>query len=92
MLRRLKNTSSLQWLCVGDFNEIVLEEEELRGAKRPVRQMIKFREVITKCYLSELQVSGLKYTWSRGKGKSVILEKLDKRLANESWLQLFPDS
>ena len=35
MLRRLKSMTNLPWLCVGDFNEVLSNDEKLGGALRP---------------------------------------------------------
>ena len=90
MLRRLKNSSFLPWLCAEDFNEIVSDEEKLKGAIRLARQMLKFRKAIIECNLHEIQSCGSNYTWSRGRGKNAIMEKLDRGMAIDSWFQLFP--
>ena len=92
MLQGIHQSCFLPWLCAGDFNELILDEEKLGGEVRPARQMQKFREVIQDCDLHEVQVSGSKYTWSRGKGQNAILEKLDRGMATPRWLQLFPDT
>ena len=42
-LRHLKNLSSLSWLCAGDFNEILGNDEKIGGLLKPTRQMESFR-------------------------------------------------
>ena len=42
------------------------------------------------CNLQKVPFTGPKFTWSRGKGSKMILERLDRGLANEEWFLLFP--
>ena len=87
---QLYRSCTLPWLCAGDFNEVMSEDEKLGGAERPSNQMKDFRRMSMKCYLQEVPFSGPKFTWSRGKGSKMILERLDRGLANEEWFLLFP--
>ena len=52
--------------------------------------MENFRNVLVDCQLRELNVVGGKFTWSRGKNMDVIMEMLDRRVATDKWLDLFP--
>ena len=63
----MKNYSTFPWLCVGDFNEIVTNEEKLGKARRPARQMEIFKKALVDCELNKLQVTGGKFTWPKGK-------------------------
>ena len=67
MLRKLKNSSQLPWMCIGDFNEILSDSEKLGGALRPQTQMSEFRKVLEDCELTEISSVGGKFTWTRGK-------------------------
>ena len=46
LLRRIRDKSSLPWLSIGDFNEIVSEFEKEGGNSRLRRQMKNFLESI----------------------------------------------
>ena len=49
---KLKNLSTRRerpWLCCGDFNEIIRQDDKLGGATRSHNQMQLFREVIDEC-------------------------------------------
>ena len=61
-LRALKSRPEKPWLCYGDFNEIIKQDEKLRGARRPYNQMQQFREVIYECGFMDLGFKGFKYT------------------------------
>ena len=82
--------SSLPWLCVGDFNEIISDEEKMGGALRPTRQMENFKQSLYDCNLHAVPIIGPFFTWSRGKGSNMILERLDRGVATNSWFAMFP--
>lgn len=54
--------SSLPWVCVGDFNEILLQSEKEGGPARPMGQIMAFREALADCSLLDLGYSGNPYT------------------------------
>ena len=51
--------------------------------------MEEFKSVIHKCNLQEIPFIGPKFTWSRGKGSNMILERLDRGFANAEWFIVF---
>ncbi|BFG30632.1 hypothetical protein CerSpe_169060 [Prunus speciosa] len=91
LLRLLATESTLPWLSVGDFNEIMSSHEKEGGAVRPIRQMMAFWEAAAYCNLYDLGFSGSAFTWfsSRLGG---IRERLDRALACPLWQNLFPKS
>ena len=92
MLKTLRDQSSLPWLCVGDFNEIVQDNEKLGGVLRLVKQMEDFQDVIHACGLMELPYSGPRFTWIRKRHSEIIAERLDMGLATKGWMDKFPFS
>ena len=90
-LKFLKNSSSLPWLVIGDFNEIIGLSEKEGGRIRPKRQMELFLEVINFCALRDLGYVGLKFTWLfQQRDGFQIRERLDRALGSSDWLVLFP--
>ncbi|OMO90520.1 reverse transcriptase [Corchorus capsularis] len=89
LLRNLAGRSSLPWLCAGDFNEILSNDEKLGGVVRSNRQMEQFREAIEDCELKEIPVQGPKMTWNRKMRGETVFEKLDRGLATEEWINIF---
>lgn len=47
LLASLKLEGSTGWCIVGDFNEIVTNDEKVEGRPGPRKQMERFREVLT---------------------------------------------
>lgn len=89
LLQRLKETSSLPWCCLGDFNEVLQAFEQDGGDVRSERQMEGFRNTITNCELQNMGFVGNKFTWAMTKGGGIKVW-LDRRLATQSWIDLFP--
>ena len=45
-LKHLRTTSSLLWLVIGDFNELIRMSEKEGGSNRPRQQMENFVEAV----------------------------------------------
>ena len=61
-LKHLKCTSSLPWLVIGDFNEIIGLLEKEGGSIRLRKQMVDFVSTIDHCGLCDLGFIGSKFT------------------------------
>lgn len=91
LLSLLKAQYDLPWLCVGDFNKILLDSEKKIGANRKSHLIQNFINVINQCNLQDLGFEGYPFTWTNGReGEENIQERLDRCLASEEWLFLFP--
>ncbi|KAM2450907.1 hypothetical protein TB2_008327 [Malus domestica] len=64
LLSPLSRQSSLPWLYVGDFNEMLSAFEQLGGVGRRNSQMNGFREAVHDCGLVDLGFIGSEYTWT----------------------------
>lgn len=89
LLKRLNDQMTIPWICIGDYNEILCDGDKNGGATRPDRQLEAFREVVSACNFQEIPVVGPFYTWSRGLGTELIEIRLDRALANFSWISRF---
>ena len=93
LMHFLRNQANLPWLCVGDFNEILHVEEQMGGNDREEWCLDGFREAVQYCGFSYLGYRGLPYTWdNRREGLRNIKVRLDRRLADHAWLELFGES
>lgn len=93
MLRFLRNESDLPWLCAGDFNEILHDQEQFGGNDREEWKMEGFREAVQYCGFTDLGYSGTPFTWdNRREWDQNIKVRLDRALADERVLDLFGDS
>ncbi|KAL0391781.1 UNVERIFIED_CONTAM: hypothetical protein Sradi_2400900 [Sesamum radiatum] len=90
LLRSLCRSSLRHWLCAGDFNEI-LSQDEKTGAPRPRKQIEEFRDCLLDCQLSDLGFRGAKFTWSNHReGAANVFVRLDRACASPDWTSLFP--
>ena len=78
---------------MGDFNDIVYNEEK-RGSVPHLPWLIRgFCEAISDCQLQDLPLKGYPFTWEGGRGSSHwVEERLDRALVNVSWLNLFSNA
>ena len=93
LLKSLCGPNSLLWLIIGAFNEFVCASEKEGGVVRPIWQMARFKEAIDFCCLREVGFVGPQYMWMYQKHDgSQIRERLDRALATQAWLTLFPSA
>ena len=75
----LRTQDNLPWLCVGDFNEALLQKEHIGGNPRSLRQMANFAECMSDCRLAYLGYSGYPFTWDNKRdGSDNIQVRLDR--------------
>ncbi|GKV15133.1 hypothetical protein SLEP1_g25935 [Rubroshorea leprosula] len=89
LLKSIKAASTLPWLCLGDFNEILRQSKKEGGNPRPSRQMDAFAEAINYCAFKELGFKGPRFTFMRKIHGDLIKERLDRVLMNSEWLDMF---
>ncbi|KAM6547612.1 hypothetical protein CsatB_019288 [Cannabis sativa] len=81
------------WLVLGDFNEIISNEDKVGGSVRNSSQIDAFRGTVTACNLNLLPFDGDRITWtSQGQGKGIIKERLDYGFVNDHWDSTFQSS
>ncbi|XVF66643.1 hypothetical protein PTKIN_Ptkin10aG0053400 [Pterospermum kingtungense] len=71
-------------LCAGGFNELLSSEEELGGSLRLYKQMLDFGKAISDCNLLDIPFMGPMFTWYRGQGNNMVMERLDKGFATKA--------
>lgn len=58
LLKMLKPSTPMAWLCAGDSNEIQHQREKMGAASRPYKQIEDFRQVIELCGLFDIHSQG----------------------------------
>nr|XP_027118368.1 uncharacterized protein LOC113735569 [Coffea arabica] len=78
---------------MGDFNE-VLTQEEFQGATwRPNWQIMNFRKALSDCNLFDLGHEGNHFTWCRNRSApDTTRARLDRACVSHDFLTLFPDA
>lgn len=78
----MRSFSRREWLCIGDFNEIVDNSEKVGGLWRLETQLAGFKNSLADCNLGDLGFSSSKFTWSNKRNSTdFIKERLDQALA-----------
>ncbi|XP_031112163.1 uncharacterized protein LOC116016139 [Ipomoea triloba] len=91
LLRSLANRSTLPWVVLGDFNDLIFQNEKRGGNPHPDRLLRGFGEAVDDCGLLQLPMQGYPFTWDRGKGTTDWMEeRLDKVLARADWCNSIP--
>ena len=91
MLKFIKASSPLPWLCMGDFNEVLHQHEHEGVADRNTSQIAGFREAVDVCELADLGYEGNSWTFERRVvGGSFCRVRLDRDLATVPWRSRFP--
>lgn len=75
---------------VGDFNELMSNEEKEGGVVRPESSFWDFRNMAENCKLKEVRFTGNMLSWG-GKMDNVWVKcQLDRSFGNNEWFTLFP--
>ena len=80
------------WLCIGDFNSILVQSEKQGGRLVASSSNCPFRRFIDHFGMIDLGFAGNPFTWRNNrKGLENIKERLDMGLTSLSWVHLHPD-
>ncbi|CAN6724078.1 unnamed protein product [Malus baccata var. baccata] len=79
-------------LLIGDFNDILCNEEKEGGNYRPASSMRDFREFVANNELMDLGYEGYPFTWRNNRESLPIQQRLDRGLATMGWNNMYPDT
>ncbi|VFQ64823.1 unnamed protein product [Cuscuta campestris] len=89
LLRSLSTRSSLPWVVVGDFNDLLFQHEKQGPIPHPEGLLPGFGEALEDCGLLNVPTLGYPFTWERGKGTEAwVEERLDRVVATGDWVDL----
>ena len=80
------------WVLVGDFNELMSNEEKPGGAVRNESTFWDFRHMASSCKICELRSSGNTLSWAGWRVKVWVQCRLDRSFGNDEWFNHFPRS
>lgn len=90
VLKFVKSSSHLPWVCVGDFNEVLHRSEHVGVQERSHAQIAGFREMVGVCGLHDLGYEGRSWTFEKKvSGGSYCKVRLDRALATADWSSRF---
>nr|CAD1838601.1 unnamed protein product [Ananas comosus var. bracteatus]CAD1838614.1 unnamed protein product [Ananas comosus var. bracteatus] len=80
-------------IVMGDFNCIMNPKEKLGGLSRTFNSKSPLRKFQQDGGFVDIHFNGPGYTWTNNRqGNSMILQRLDRALANSQWILRFPFS
>jgi hypothetical protein len=92
-MSELGNSFGGVWLLMGDFNSVLSSSEKSGGRSVGSPSHLEFLDFVHSNALVDLGFVGNRYTWSNHRcGRDNIRERLDRGLANQDWIQIFPNS
>ncbi|XP_074266578.1 uncharacterized protein LOC141589854 [Silene latifolia] len=90
LLRVLKRQSSLPWVCIGDFNEILFSTE-MKVGSRPQWHMNNFKAAVDECGLRDVSWEGYNFSFDNGQSRDANRQSMiDRAMCAGPWLDLFP--
>ena len=93
-LKDLSPSVNMPWVLLGNFNDMLAEDEKMGGLPLNKNRLNAFRDCINSCGLMNLGFHGPKFTWTYKNPiwHQNIKERLDRGLGNTEWNILFPRS
>jgi hypothetical protein len=80
------------WICCGDFNEVLSQDEHVGPRDRTEGQIAAFRDCLQDCGFSDLGFEGPKFTWTnRQDADQHVKVRLDRAVANGDFMHRFED-
>ena len=78
---------------MGDFNEVLSEEEKAGGNPICQRRVRAILDCMNECQMLDLGFSGPKFTWTNKKDLGGLIQcRLDRVWANPDWKTSFPEA
>lgn len=90
MLRTLAQDNSLPWCVMGDFNDLLSNEEKRSRVDHPPWRIRGFREAVQDSGLIDIHMTGYPFTWVKGRGgHDMKEERIDRAMATQTWCDIF---
>ncbi|XP_074327612.1 uncharacterized protein LOC141665526 [Apium graveolens] len=91
LLRNLSRDSNLPWCTIGDMNNVTSQQDKRGGEIYPTWLIDGFNKALTDAGLRDMELTGHRFTWERGRGKPEWTEvRLDRAMVTQDWMDLFP--
>ncbi|KAK2646171.1 hypothetical protein Ddye_021366 [Dipteronia dyeriana] len=94
-IRKWKRVATVMFELKENGNRcgILKVDEKLRGFEKSMMGLCNFRSVVDECDLLYLGFVGPKMTWNnKSDGYTNVHERIDRLLADCSWIDLFPEA
>ena len=85
-LKIVSQLHNLPCLMLGDFNEVLSEDDKFGGNSVNLNRALEFKKCLDECNMLDLGFAGPKYTWTNSRPiTNLILERIDRCFANATW-------
>ena len=92
-LTMLASLHNLPWALMGDFNEVLSEDEKLGGNTISQRRVRVIQDCMNSCQMMDLGYLGPKFAWSNKRDIGGLIQcRLDRCWANPEWKALFAEA
>ncbi|XP_071708278.1 uncharacterized protein [Rutidosis leptorrhynchoides] len=81
------------WVMMVDFNASLSIDESSMGSSRVTIAMREFQECVDSIQMIDVNYSGFRFTWNQRPSSNIgLLKKLDRVMANDSFIEKYIDS
>ena len=92
-LKMLTSLHNLHWALMGDFNEVLSEDEKLGWNTISQKRVRAIQDCMNTYQIMDLGFSGPRFTWSNKRNISGLIQyRLDRCWANPEWKALFVEA
>ena len=90
-LKNLKSLAKPNWLCIGDFNQILTRKEKFSFTQDTIVGSKLFQHVIDKFQFCDLEATRQWFTWMNNRSENdFVMERLDRAFASVEWINSYP--
>ena len=90
-LKSLKCGAHSNWLCIGDFNQVLKQDEKFAFHQGNLVGAPLFQQVIDELQLCDLAASRQRFTWMNNRDdEDFVMERLDRAFASIDWVNSYP--
>ncbi|KAI5423833.1 hypothetical protein KIW84_030161 [Lathyrus oleraceus] len=91
-LESLGSNMDRPWVVIGDFNNVLKEEDRIGGQPVSYAEYRDLDEMMHNVSLFENVSKGSYFTWSNKHTQGIIHSRIDRMVSNIQWLQKYPDA
>lgn len=91
-LKDLKLLTHPNWLCIGDFNQVLSNDDKFSFNQGALLRVDSLHNVISELSLCELAAFGQRFTWmNKTEEGDFVMERLDRAFASVAQINAYPN-